>query len=65
MDIWNECLDSFLCGVMVGLGMSIVVAVCTLKIDLYYLGKENIAYQQELDAEFEKQRREAEGWLVE
>lgn len=65
MDIWNECLDSFLTGMVVGLAMCIVIAVCTFEIDRHFFVKEMIEYQQQLDEEFERQRLEAEGWLIE
>lgn len=65
MDIWNECLDSFLTGMVVGLAMCIVISVCTFEIDRYSLAKEMIEYQHQLDEEFERQRLEAEGWLIE
>lgn len=65
MDIWNECLDSFLTGLVIGLGMAIIIAVTVFKIDLYLLEKENIAYQQELNEQFERQRLEIEGWVTE
>lgn len=65
MDIWSECLDSFLVGLVAGLGIAIIIAVTVFKIDLYLLEKENIAYQQEMNEQFEKQRLEIEGWVAE
>ena len=62
MEHWSECLDRYLEGVVIGLGIAIFITICTAVTDLYYLEKQ-MAYEQSIsDAEFEKRLQEIEGW---
>ena len=50
---WSECLDRYLEGMVIGLGIAIFITICTAVTDLYYLDKQ-MAY--------EKRLQEIEGW---
>lgn len=56
--------DTLLVGILIGLTLSLVISIVMVKVNIFTLQKEQIAYQQQLDAEFEQKRLEAEGWVV-
>ena len=50
MEHWSECLDRYLEGMVIGLGIAIFIT-------------KQMAYEQSIsDAEFEKRLQEIEGW---
>jgi hypothetical protein len=62
MEHWSECLDRYLEGMVIGLGIAIFITICATVTDLYYLDKQ-MAYEQSIsDAEFEERLQEIEGW---
>ena len=41
MEHWSECLDRYLEGMFIGLGIAIFITICTAVTDLYYLDKQS------------------------
>lgn len=55
--------DTFILGLSIGLLVSLVVTISTIEVGIYRIKQSQVEYQRELDAEFERQRLEAEGWI--
>lgn len=64
MEYLRESVDSFLCGLVLGLGVSIFISICYLVVDTYdrtlEVGRMNQQYAQEI----EQKKNELQGWEV-
>ena len=64
MEYLKEGIDSLLCGLVIGLGISIFISICFLVVDNYDRTKQieymNIQYEQDI----EDKKNELQGWEV-
>lgn len=64
MEYLRESVDSFLCGLVLGLGISIFISICYLVVDTYERTLEVERMNQQYEQEIEQRKNELQGWEV-
>lgn len=60
MEYLRESVDSFLCGLVLGLGISIFISICYLVVDTYDMTLE----VERMNQQYEQRKNELQGWEV-
>lgn len=64
MEYLRESVDSFLYGLVLGLGVSIFISICYLVVDTYDRTLEVERMNQQYEQEIEQRKNELQGWEV-
>lgn len=64
MEYLRESVDSFLRGLVLGLGVSIFISICYLVVDTYDRTLEVERMNQQYEQEIEQRKNELQGWEV-
>lgn len=64
MEYLRESVDSFLYGLVIGLGVAIFISICYLVVDTYDKTVEVERMNQQYEQEIEQKKNELQGWEV-
>lgn len=64
MEYLRESVDSFLYGLVIGLGVAIFISICYLVVDTYDRTVEVERMNQQYEQEIEQKKNELQGWEV-
>lgn len=64
MEYLREGIDSFLCGLVIGLAIAIFISICFLVVDTYDRAKQIEYMNTQYEREIEERKNELQGWEV-